>query len=171
MAGIYNGPVRDGARGGRDQFKWEDIKNQPDKDYYLGASVKAVSGRWQKDKDVFWYTKEKSSGAARQDEIQAVKEKEQALMNQALGIPHGRTTIGSGDTDRRRKRREEDHIERRDKKDREKKKKKRRHHDGEERDHRRRRRRDDSPSSRRHRSRDRAADVEKRRNKKRKPLD
>mmetsp|Transcript_10703 Transcript_10703/g.21235 ORF Transcript_10703/g.21235 Transcript_10703/m.21235 type:complete len:168 (-) Transcript_10703:2175-2678(-) len=167
MAGIYNGPTRGGARGGRDQFKWEDIKNQPDKDYYLGASVKAVSGRWQKDKDVFWYTKEKSSGAARQDEIQAVKEKEQALMNQALGIPHSSTTIGSGNADRRRRRREEDDIERRNKKEGEKKKKKkRRHHDGEERD---RRHRHHSHLSRRHRSR--TLDVDKRGEKKRKSSD
>ncbi len=160
MAGIYNGPVRGGARGGRDQFKWEDIKNQPDKDYYLGASVKAVSGRWQKDKDVFWYTKDKSSGTARQDEIQAVKEKEQALMNQALGIPHS-SPVG-GDTVSRRRRREEGDTERRDKKKKEKRKK--RHHDRDDDDGRRHRR---HHRHHRHHSGNEVEDVQKPRHKSR----
>lgn len=63
------------------------MKNAPDKTYYLGSSVKAVSGRWQEGKDVFWYTKSKEgSGSDIQDEIRAVKEREEALMRQALGL-------------------------------------------------------------------------------------
>lgn len=65
------------------------MKEAKDKDYYLGASVKAVSGRWQKGKDVFWYTKDKGSESseAMKDEIRAVKEREEELMRQALGLP------------------------------------------------------------------------------------
>lgn len=33
---------------GKDQFNWEDVKNAPDREYYLGHSVKASAGRWQK---------------------------------------------------------------------------------------------------------------------------
>jgi hypothetical protein len=80
---------RGGTRGGKDQFSWDTVKEAKDKDYYLGASVKAVSGRWQKGKDVFWYTKDKGSESseAMKDEIRAVKEREEELMRQALGLP------------------------------------------------------------------------------------
>ena len=37
-----------GARGGRDQFNWENVKSDKDREFYLGHSVKATTGRWQK---------------------------------------------------------------------------------------------------------------------------
>ena len=45
---LYNGPPRPGARGGGDQFNWENVKNDKDREFYLGHSVKALAGRWQK---------------------------------------------------------------------------------------------------------------------------
>lgn len=48
MAGIYNGPARGGSRGGKDQFNWEDAKEDKYNQNYLGHSVKAAKGRWQK---------------------------------------------------------------------------------------------------------------------------
>lgn len=39
-----------GARGGRDQFNWENVKSDKDREFYLGHSVKASTGRWQKGK-------------------------------------------------------------------------------------------------------------------------
>lgn len=45
MAGIYNGPARGGTRGGRDQFNWENVRSDADREYYLGHSVKALTGR------------------------------------------------------------------------------------------------------------------------------
>lgn len=45
---LYNGPPRPGARGGRDQFSWDNVKADKDREYYLGHSVKALAGRWQK---------------------------------------------------------------------------------------------------------------------------
>ena len=41
---------RPGARGGRDQFNWENVKSDKDREFYLGHSVKASTGRWQKGK-------------------------------------------------------------------------------------------------------------------------
>mmetsp|Transcript_16110 Transcript_16110/g.31566 ORF Transcript_16110/g.31566 Transcript_16110/m.31566 type:complete len:355 (-) Transcript_16110:313-1377(-) len=104
MAGIFNGPLRGGTRGGKDQFKWEDVKNSKDREYYLGHSVKASQGRWQKNKDLNWMNKESStlkqaeqSGltgkalfAAMQKELaaerQAFKEKEEQMRLEALGL-------------------------------------------------------------------------------------
>ncbi len=45
---LYNGPPRGGTRGGADQFSWDSVKADKDREYYLGHSVKALTGRWQK---------------------------------------------------------------------------------------------------------------------------
>ena len=39
---------RGGTRGGADQFSWESVKADKDREFYLGHSVKATTGRWQK---------------------------------------------------------------------------------------------------------------------------
>ncbi|KAJ9510834.1 hypothetical protein QJQ45_027759 [Haematococcus lacustris] len=75
-----------GARGGRGEFNWENVKNGPDAEFYLGHSVKALTGRWQKNRDVYWYTRDKAQQQSLQDEVQAVKQREQQLMMEALGL-------------------------------------------------------------------------------------
>lgn len=47
---LYNGPARGGNRGGKDQFNWDSVKSDKDREFYLGHSVKATTGRWQKGK-------------------------------------------------------------------------------------------------------------------------
>ena len=81
MSGIRPEPIRPGARGGRSEFSWDNVKADKDREYYLGHSVKALAGRWQKGKDVYWYTREKEGGGSTlQDEIKAVKLREEEAM-------------------------------------------------------------------------------------------
>lgn len=87
---------RGGTRGGKDQFNWDDVKGDKDREYYLGHSLKASVGRWQRGKDILWYTreKEKDGGAGTQmsdadrakAEIAAIKAAEEQSMAEALGL-------------------------------------------------------------------------------------
>uniref|UniRef100_A0A8C7KN20 Chromosome 1 open reading frame 35 n=1 Tax=Oncorhynchus kisutch TaxID=8019 RepID=A0A8C7KN20_ONCKI len=81
-----------GVRGGQDQFNWDDVKGDKHRENYLGNSLMAPVGRWQKGKDLTWYTKDKKGGVkpmSREEELAAVKAAEQeallaALMNTGL---------------------------------------------------------------------------------------
>lgn len=95
LMSLYNGPPRPGARGGRDQFNWESVKTDKDREFYLGHSVKATVGRWQKGKDVFWYTRNKDENDVLNEEIKAVKVKEQELMLEALGLKPKSMDLGA----------------------------------------------------------------------------
>ncbi|KAL6644369.1 hypothetical protein ACP70R_015977 [Stipagrostis hirtigluma subsp. patula] len=91
-------PTRGGVRGGRDQFKWDDVKVDKHRENYLGHSVKAPVGRWQKGKDLFWYTRDKKSDTedALKEEIRRVKEEEEQAMREALGLAPKRSKKPQG---------------------------------------------------------------------------
>ena len=76
-----------GNRGGRDQFKWEDIKEQRyiDREQYLGHAVMAPQGRWQNGKDLGWYARSRKdeSFATLQEEKRRAKQLEENMLQAA----------------------------------------------------------------------------------------
>ncbi|XP_067887577.1 multiple myeloma tumor-associated protein 2 isoform X2 [Heterodontus francisci] len=81
------GSARGGVRGGQDQFTWEEVKADKHRENYLGNSLMAPVGRWQKGKDLTWYTKGKKTEEARSrsEELMAVQRAEQEALMAALG--------------------------------------------------------------------------------------
>jgi hypothetical protein len=78
------------TRGGQGDFKWSDVADDKDRENYLGHSILAPVGRWQKNKDITWYNKE--GGAidederqrAKREEIQRIKAAEEDALSAAL---------------------------------------------------------------------------------------
>ncbi|KAG8939548.1 hypothetical protein FRC04_006234 [Tulasnella sp. 424] len=79
--------TRGGTRGGAAEFKWSDVGADKDREHYLGHSINAPTGRWQKNKDVHWYNRDsKDSEEARAEEIRKIKEAEEDAIAAALGF-------------------------------------------------------------------------------------
>lgn len=78
-------PTRGGTRGGRDQFQWEDVKSDKDREYYLGHSLMAPVGRWQQGQDLTWYAKDKKNKGKVKSEFQTAKDMEEKALMLALG--------------------------------------------------------------------------------------
>lgn len=93
---------RDGGnRGGQDRFKWEDVKDEHYREHYLGHSLKAPVGRWQKGKDLMWYTKADKGGekgkedaeAQRRRELAEFRRRDEDMINAALGLAPARQAV------------------------------------------------------------------------------
>ncbi|GAA5946173.1 hypothetical protein JCM3775_006305 [Rhodotorula graminis] len=84
-------PTRGGTRGGQGDFKWTDVANDKDREFYLGHSLNAPVGRWQNGKDLTWYNKDKRGDVdeqerLRREELKKVKEAEEDALAEALGF-------------------------------------------------------------------------------------
>ncbi|KAI9898478.1 hypothetical protein N3K66_006838 [Trichothecium roseum] len=89
---------KSGSRGGVN-FSWDDVASSNHRENYLGHSLKAPVGRWQKGRDLNWYAKaegganepgetdEQRAERERKEELRKVKEAEEDAMAKALGLP------------------------------------------------------------------------------------
>ncbi|KAM0324137.1 hypothetical protein ACHAQA_008329 [Verticillium albo-atrum] len=92
---------KSGSRGGVN-FSWDDVSTSTHRENYLGHSLKAPVGRWQKGRDLNWYAKadgeddpnadpaetdQEKSERLRKEELRAIKEAEEDALARALGLP------------------------------------------------------------------------------------
>ncbi|CAG8748547.1 4238_t:CDS:2, partial [Cetraspora pellucida] len=72
-----------------------DVKTDKHRENYLGHSLFAPVGRWQKGKDLTWYSKDGKSEQAYIDEINAIKDAEADVMAELLGAGKRKKVTGN----------------------------------------------------------------------------
>ncbi|KAI1297477.1 hypothetical protein F5Y03DRAFT_369329 [Xylaria venustula] len=95
---LVAGIRKTGSRGGVN-FDWQDVTTSAHRENYLGHSLKAPVGRWQKGRDLHWYAKadtadsssnetpEEKAARERKEELKKIKEAEEDALARALGLP------------------------------------------------------------------------------------
>ncbi|KAG6010784.1 hypothetical protein E4U21_004172 [Claviceps maximensis] len=96
---LLNTIRKTGSRGGVN-FSWDEVASSAHRENYLGHSLKAPVGRWQKGKDLNWYAKSSDESAnhpdetdeerearQRREELKRIKEVEEDAIARALGLP------------------------------------------------------------------------------------
>lgn len=81
--------IRPGVRGGRDQFSWDQVKEDKQRLNYLGSSIHGVPDKFKRGPETFWYAKESKVIKSKLDsedviEIQNIKDKENQMMEKLL---------------------------------------------------------------------------------------
>ncbi|KAG0648608.1 Multiple myeloma tumor-associated [Hyphodiscus hymeniophilus] len=89
---------KSGSRGGVN-FSWDEVSTSQHRENYLGHSLMAPVGRWQKGRDLNWYAKGDDQAGVegetaaekkvreRKEEIRRIKEAEEDALARALGLP------------------------------------------------------------------------------------
>jgi hypothetical protein len=81
--------IREGNRGGRDQFSWEKVKEDKYRENYLGHSIHAPVGLSAKRKDPQWFTKPPARHpVSNREELEKIQQQEAIMLRASLqGIP------------------------------------------------------------------------------------
>lgn len=100
MVDLYEGPSREGTRGGLEQFTWNSIKGQTfrDRECYLGQSVRVgVQGKFGRFSTNDWWIRKREDAKTLNEEKDLLKRFEEEIMQEALGIKPKRLLLVKGE--------------------------------------------------------------------------